>query len=308
MISRRKRRGLALLTNDELAGRLDETAELLEGQGANPFRVRAYRTAAQTLRDLRTPVHHILEDEGLAGLIHLPGIGQSLARSLEQLAHTGRLGLLERLRGESGPERLLTTVAGIGPELAGRIHEQLGIETLEELEVAAYDGRLGEVPGMGRKRVRAVRESLAGRFRRRPRVPEAPSRRAPADQPPVGELLDVDRDYRRKAEAGRLPRIAPRRFNPTGEAWLPILHTHRDGRHYTALFSNTARAHELGTIRDWVVIYRDDDGGHGRWTVVTARFGSLRGLRIVRGREADCEEYYARQREEETAQTDLPGS
>lgn len=60
----------------------------------------------------------------------------------------------------------------------------------------------------------------------------------------------------------------------------------------TALFSNTARAHELGTTHDWVVIYRDDHEGHRRWTVITARFGSLRDRRIVRGREAECATHY----------------
>jgi hypothetical protein len=116
--------------------------------------------------------------------------------------------------------------------MAHRIHQQLGIDTLPELELAAWDGRLDEVPGMGPRRLRAVRESLAGRFRRE-FGPE--SLRPAAEAPPAGELLDVDAEYRRKAEAGRLHRIAPRRFNPTGELWLPVLHTRRDDRHYTVL-------------------------------------------------------------------------
>jgi putative hydrolase len=108
----------------------------------------------------------------------------------------------------------------------------------------------------------------------------------------VDVLLDVDREYRAKAAADRLPRIAPKRFNPQGEAWLPVLHTQRGKHDYTALFSNTARAHELGTTHDWVVIYRDDADGAGQWTVVTAWFGALQGQRVVRGREAECEAHY----------------
>jgi putative hydrolase len=62
--------------------------------------------------------------------------------------------------------------------------------------------------------------------------------------------------------------------------------------HYTALYSNTARAHELDMIHDWVVIYRDDQDGDGQWTVITSQFGPLRGKRIVRGREDECRHYY----------------
>lgn len=72
---------------------------------------------------------------------------------------------------------------------------------------------------------------------------------------------------------------------------------HRGDRHYTALFSNTARAHEVQMTKDWVVIYRDDKGGDGRWTVVTSRFGPLKGRRIVRSREQKCGEFYASENE-----------
>lgn len=283
---------------------LDEVAARLEAQGANPFRVRAYHGAAVTLRHLDAPASEILERDGAAGLMRLPGIGSSLAHALEQMLTSGRMPLLERLRGEDVAERTFATVANIGPKLARRIHEALGIETLGELMAAADDGRLAGVPGMGDKRLRSVRESLAGRFRPRtwsaPGALEAPGSvahtRAPhpiAEEPPVTELLDIDAEYRDLERHGRLPRISPRRFNPTREAWLPILHTERDGRHYTALYSNTARAHELGATHDWVVIYLDGHDDHGRWTVITAAFGALRGKRIVRGREPECAAHYA---------------
>ena len=290
------------LSNQEVAKRLEEVAELLETQEANPYRVRAYRTAAETVRNLKQPLHQLLEAEGLEGLQRLPGIGRSLARAIEQLVWTGRLSLLDQLRGETAPEQILATVPGIGPKLARRIVEELGIDNLADLEAAAYDGRLAQVPGFGPKRLRAVRESLAGRFRRRPRGPESARLRPPKDEPPVSELLDVDREYREKAAAGKLPRIAPRRFNPTGEAWLPILHTRRGSRQYTVLFSNTARAHELGATQDWVVIYRDDKDGDGQWTVVTGRYGPLAGKRIVRGREAECLDYYRELEKQEQAE------
>jgi Holliday junction resolvasome RuvABC DNA-binding subunit len=279
------------LSNEMVADRLDELAEGLEAQHANEYRVRAYRTAAVTVRNLKQPVVEILDRRGIDGLTQLPGIGPSLARAIERLSRTGRLPLLEQVRGVTTPERVLTTVPGIGRRTAERIHDVLGIDTLAELEAAAYDGRLAGMPGMGTKRVRAVRESLAGRFHRRPSASAAP-RATTASQPSVAELLDIDEEYRRKATADWLLRIAPRRFNPAGEAWLPILHTQRDGREYTALYSNTARAHELGTTHDWVVIYSDEGDGGGQWTVVTSLFGDLKGRRIVRGREAECEAHY----------------
>jgi hypothetical protein len=76
-----------------------------------------------------------------------------------------------------------------------------------------------------------------------------PARRQCALEPAVDLLLDVDREYREKTERGALPKIAPRRFNPSGESWLPILHTERADWRFTALFSNTALAHELGRAR-----------------------------------------------------------
>jgi hypothetical protein len=301
-VTDREQEPRAALGNDQIAERLDEVAERLEAQGANPFRVRAYRTAGETLRQLRQPAAAILDAEGTLGLERLPGIGRSLSHAIEHLVRTGRFPLLERLRGDYAAESMFATIAAIGPKLAGRIHEALDIETLAELETAAYDGRLAQVPGMGPKRLRAVRESLAGRFRRRPDLPVR--RRSPASQPPpVEELLDLDAEYRHRAAADRLPRIAPRRFNPTGQAWLPIWHTRRGERHYTVLFSNTARAHEQGATKDWVVIYRDDHKGDGQWTVITAGYGPLRGHRIVRGREAECQEYYAQQFEDSRRNT-----
>lgn len=291
MVQEVKTTRLAAMTNEQMACCLEQVAELLEAQQANPYRVQAYRTAAVTLRTLHEPARAILAREGLEGLIHLPGIGESIAHSIEQMVRTGQLNRLAQLRGETEPEMVLATVPGIGPELAHRIHEQIGVGSLVELESAVYDGRLSQVPGFGQKRLRGVRESLAGRLHRpRPR----PQRRVVANLPPIPDLLDVDREYRQKAQAGELPLIAPRRFNPTGKAWLPILHTQRGQMHYTALYSNTARAHELEMIHDWVVIYRDDKDGDGQWTVITSQFGPLRGKRIVRGREDECRRYYER--------------
>jgi DNA polymerase (family 10) len=269
--------------NDQVADRFDEVAQILEEQGANPFRVRAYRRGAETLRLLPGPVEEVFRHGGLPALEAIPGIGESLARAIRDVIETGRLHMLERLRGDADPVTLLSTVPGVGRKTAERLHHDLDIETLEDLEAAAHDGRLETLIGLGPKRLAGIRESLAQRLGR---IRPFAARLAAA--PPVRELLDVDAEYRALAEAGALRLVAPRRLNPSGEAWLPVLHTHRGERHYTVLFSNTPRAHRLGMTRDWVVVYLDGGPEAGQWTVVTARHGSLAGQRVVRGREAEC--------------------
>lgn len=269
--------------NLDIAEHFREAADLLEAQDASPFRVRAYRQGASTLTQLDRSAETIYEQEGRAGLEDLPNIGASLTNAIVEMLETGgRWRFLERLEGTVTPESVFRQVAGIGPELAERIHDQLDIDTLEELEQAAHDGRLAEVKGFGERRLQAVTESLEAKLRRR---------RSGDAAVPVAELLDVDREYRRKAKRDELRRIAPRRFNPEGEAWLPILHTERNGHHYTALYSNTARAHELDKTDDWVVLYLEDED-QAQWTVVTETSGPLEGKRVVRGREAECRRYY----------------
>ena len=81
---------------------------------------------------------------------------------------------------------------------------------------------------------------------------------------------------------------ASRPATPGRPAWLPILHTERDGWQITALFSNTARAHELGRTDDWVVLFYERNGDSGQCTVVTEPRGPLAGRRVVRGRESEC--------------------
>jgi putative hydrolase len=268
--------------NLQVAARLREMADLLDQQHGNPFRSSAYRRAADTLIGLPGELGEFARNEGMEGLVALPGIGRGIASAVMEMVKTGRWTQLERLRGGLEPQQLFQVVPGIGPKLAERIHEALDIDTLEGLEIAAHDGRLEAVPGVGRRRASAVRtalQTMLGRTRQ-------PRRLAAGEEPLVALLLDIDRDYREKAAAGRLPKIAPRRFNPEGVAWLPVLHEERDGWHFSALYSNTARAHELERTRDWVVIYfYDHEHQEGQRTVVTETRGPLAGERVVRGRE-----------------------
>lgn len=293
---------ISSVSNQSISETFEEVASLLEAQNANAFRIRAWRKAAGTLRSLNQSIEELTHELGVKGLQLLPGIGPSLANAIFQLVTTGHLPLLEQLRGDLTPEKLFASVPGIGPRTAEMIHETLNIETLGDLHTAAMDGRLETVPGMGRKRVLGVKAFLANRFRTFQSSPSEMPQQGTRDRSvSVAELLDIDAEYRRKADADELIRIAPKKFNPTHVAWLPILHTMRSGRHYTALFSNTARAHELGRTDDWVVIYRDDKKGHGQWTVITSQFGDLKGRRIVRGEEEKCWSHYQRQSETRSA-------
>ncbi|HXZ97240.1 MAG TPA: helix-hairpin-helix domain-containing protein [Burkholderiales bacterium] len=280
--------------NQLIADKLREAAELLGAQGANPFRVNAYRKAADTISHLSRSVREIFKIEGIEGLDALPNIGRGIASAVAEILITERWAQLERLRGTTDPATLFQSVPGMGPGLAKRIHDTLHIETLEELESAAHDGRLESVPGVGLRRAaawRAILDKMLGRVRARP----ARLMSENVQEPSVELLLDVDHEYREKGASGNLPKIVPKRFNPKNEAWLPVLHTKREKWHFTVLYSNTALAHKLGRLRDWVVLYfYDSDHVERQRTVVTETRGSLVGRRVVRGREQECENFYAR--------------
>ncbi|HVY54792.1 MAG TPA: DNA-binding protein, partial [Thermodesulfobacteriota bacterium] len=95
-------------------------------------------------------------------------------------------------------------------------------------------------------------------------------------------------------------KIAPKRFNPSGEKWLPIYHKEKDGWSFTLLFSNSPLAHKLGRMKDWVIVYYERNGEEDQCTVVTEWHGRLSGRRVIRGRERECVDYYSRRGREET--------
>ena len=286
--------GVAAPDNAAVADLLREMAVLLEAQGEeNAFRIAAYRRAADTVAALPASVREIFERDGLPGLDALPAVGPGIAAAIGEILQTGRWARLDRLRGSADPVAVFRTIPGVGSQLALRLHDELGVDTLEALEVAAHDGRLERMPNIGARRAASIRAALTQMLDRA----RAMRRQRPADaageQPPIEALLDVDREYRAAAAAGTLPTIAPRRFNPEGKSWLPVLHTRRGRWSFTALYSNTARAHELDRLHDWVVLYAEDEAHHERqYTAVTAARGTLAGRRVVRGREDECRALY----------------
>ena len=274
--------------NHQIAGRLREMADILEQQDANPFRIAAYQKAADTVGGYPVDLGSVLEREGIDGLVGIPSIGRGIAAAIQEIITTARWAQLERLRGTLEPDQLFQIVPGIGPKLAHRIHDELDIDTLEALELAAFDGRLKQVEGISERRLAAITPALAAMLGRRRQRLEQPSTAIS-----IMRLLELDGTYRRKAASGELPLIAPKRFNPHGKAWLPIMHATREELHFTVMFSNTALAHKLKRNFDWVVIYYyEHDHREGQYTVVTESRGDLIGQRVVRGREDECRTYY----------------
>lgn len=149
------------LTNHAVAGDLREAADLLEEQGASTYRTGAYRRAADLVEALGEPVAAIVAREGSAGLRALPGIGPTLASAIAEIVQTGHWSRLERYRVGDDPVARLRSVPGLGATLARRIYDALRVETLEELEAAALDGRLERVAGVGAKRAKALAATLA---------------------------------------------------------------------------------------------------------------------------------------------------
>lgn len=193
------------MENLEITGALKELADLLEIQGANPFRIRAYRQAIQTLDGIGRPLEDMVE----AGedLTAIPTVGKDIAAAIVELATTGTLQRLEEL-GETMPRTLvdLTRLGGVGPKKARRLWEEASIATVDELEAAAKDGRLVSLGGFGTRTVENLLRSIeaqrsaAGRFL----LSEADAFVRPLVehmlQAPGVDRVDVAGSYRRRRE------------------------------------------------------------------------------------------------------------
>jgi len=138
------------MENAEIAAVFEEIADVLEIQGENPFRVRSYRNAARTLRDLSERVVDLVDQQ--KDLSKLPNVGESISRQIHQILKRGTSKRLESLR-KKVPEELpeLMRVPGLGPKKVKLIYDALGVHTLGELKEAAESGRLRELEGMGEK-------------------------------------------------------------------------------------------------------------------------------------------------------------
>lgn len=220
--------------NTDIATLLDLIADHLAAKEENPFRVRSYRTAAESVRASKQRLGRLAKEKGAEGLQGIPGVGEKLAGLIEEYVKFGTVELLESLKKEVTAEDLMKVSA-----------------------------KKKHPPAQGKKATL-----------------------------PVTLILEMDAEYREKAGAGKLKRIAPKLLNPEKKAWLPLLAAEREGWKFTIMFSNTETAHKLGKTDDWVVVYYEKGKGENQCTVVTEHRGELKGKRVVRGRETECKKHY----------------
>jgi DNA polymerase (family 10) len=148
------------MTNLEIAHRFDETADLLELQEANPFRVRAYRNAARSLSDLTQSVADLAANSP-QGLTALPGIGKDIAAKILQLVESGTFPLLEELRSQFPPGLLLLLhLPSVGPKKAAVLFRELQISSPEALKAAAEADQIASLKGFGKKSQQAMLDGL----------------------------------------------------------------------------------------------------------------------------------------------------
>jgi len=149
------------MTNNQISLALDEVADLLEFQGANSFRVRAYRNAARTIRDLSEPVTGIMADASRK-LTDIAGIGDDLAAKIAAFVTEGRMTLLDELRAAvPGGVLTLLRVPGLGPKKAATLHRELNIANLADLKAACESHRIAGLKGFGAKTEAAILAGLA---------------------------------------------------------------------------------------------------------------------------------------------------
>ncbi len=145
--------------NSEIAEIFYEIADLLEIEGANPFRVRAYRDAARTIEGYPRRIEEMVHADD--PIDSIPGIGEDLADKISEIVETGSLDFHENLLAQT-PQSLikLLEISGLGPKRVQQLYQELGITNFEELETAIESGQLVELDGFGPKMVDNIREAL----------------------------------------------------------------------------------------------------------------------------------------------------
>ena len=193
------------MENVEIANTLNEVADLLEIQGANPFRVRAYRNAARTVEGLTRSLSDMVAEE--EDLTELSGIGEDISSYIEEMVRTGELSILQEIKEEvPGTLADLLRLDGVGPKKAQKLYNELDVESVDDLEAALDEGKVEELEGFGKKTVEKMRRSIED-FRKhagRVMISEADQLVKPLlkhmEEAPGLQELTVAGSYRRRKE------------------------------------------------------------------------------------------------------------
>jgi DNA polymerase (family X) len=148
--------------NAEVARVLQQIANMLEFKNENPFKLRSYQMAAETIGSMATPVTEIVARGGAAELQKIPGIGKTISAQILEIVETGKSSYFEELTKDVPATVLdLRRVSGIGLKTAQLLYRDFGIKSLEELRTFTESGGLSWVPGLGEKTTARVKASLA---------------------------------------------------------------------------------------------------------------------------------------------------
>ena len=165
------------MKNDLMASQFELLADLLEIQGANPFRIRAYRNAARTISSAAESLTDLVASGGDPG--QFDGIGKDLARQITEIAQTGHLSSLEELRKQIPPGVLdMLRIPGVGPKKVSVFFNELGLKSLADLKAACESGRLSKLKGFGKKTEDSILQNIAAATEHSQRISIADARAA----------------------------------------------------------------------------------------------------------------------------------
>ncbi|SHH67275.1 DNA polymerase/3'-5' exonuclease PolX [Halobaculum gomorrense] len=253
------------MRNAEVAGLLEEFADLLEAQGIE-YKPNAYRRAAENIRDHPRAIEDLADEGGADAVAEIDRVGDAIASKVVEYLDTGEIEELEELRDDLPVDMAaLTRVEGVGPKTVGTLYEELGITTLDELEAAAEDGRIQEIKGFGAKTERNILDNVEF-------AKEAGQRQRLGDARPLADdvigHLDHEEAVQRVDVAGSI-----RRWKDTiGD--VDVLVASEDGAAVVDLFTDWPDADEVIEAGEQKASVRADGVRIDLRVVVPGEFGS----------------------------------
>ena len=149
------------MDNESIARRFHQLAALMEIRGDDPFRLRSYRNAGEAIETWPKPLQKIFENEGMAGLQSIPGVGKAIAGKIVELLERGTFDAWERITSETPATVLdLLEIPGIGPKTAATLHQKFKVSSRSDLEKFVAGGGLAMVDGIGPKTAERIKETL----------------------------------------------------------------------------------------------------------------------------------------------------